>query len=147
MSWWLFLQSVAPWTSHSVTWGPALSPIHWCHTEQVCHEDQMRSQTSRCFVNSRVLYKYKVMHLQSSHSNKDTHSIKQNIFKKFLTRYKYNHKIIHWLKQSLQYLQQNSDAYSSLQIVTYVVLTNTVNTNAWFTISPLQQDKKNRFIK
>ena len=59
------------------------------------------------------------MHLQSSHSNKDTHSIKQNIFKKFLTRYKYNHKIIHWLKQSLQYLQQNSDAYSSLQIVTY----------------------------
>lgn len=40
----------------------------------------MRLRVSKCFVN-RVLYKYKVMHLQSHHSNKDTYSIKQNIFK------------------------------------------------------------------
>ena len=36
------------------------------------------------------------MHLQSYHANK-IHSIKQNIFKKFLTMYKYNHKITYLL--------------------------------------------------
>ena len=90
----------------------------------------MRSQTSQCFVNSRVLYKYKVMHLQSSHSNKDTHSIKQNIFKKFLTMYKQSQNNPLIKTKFTVPTTEFTDAYSILQIVTYDVLRNTVNTNA-----------------
>lgn len=78
------------------------------------------------------------MHLQSYHTNK-IHSIKQNIFKTFLTMYKYNHKIIYLpIKRKFTVpTTEFTDAYNSLRIVTYIVLRNTINTNTWFTISPL----------
>jgi hypothetical protein len=40
------------------------------------------------FLLYRVLYKYKIMHLPTYNSNKDTYSIKQNLFKNILTIYK-----------------------------------------------------------
>lgn len=58
--------------------------------------------------------------------------------------YKYIHKIIYWLKDFNKVYNIYKRTYRCLQqFVDYkycFVLRNTINTNAWFTISTLQQE-------